>query len=82
MFGTCTSPFQAGLLLYWRQNVVQHHINKEICTKKKNSVVLVRKRTVPTDRPPHVGEVSANFLRIEGVAWSAQRIPTAIFSVF
>jgi hypothetical protein len=26
-----------------------------------NSVALVRKRTIPTERPPHVGEVSANF---------------------
>jgi hypothetical protein len=26
-----------------------------------NSVVLVRKRTIPTERPPHVGEVSDNF---------------------
>jgi hypothetical protein len=42
---------------------------------------LVRKPTIP-ERPPHVGEVSANFLRIEGVAWSAQRIPSAINSVF
>jgi hypothetical protein len=25
-----------------------------------------------------VGEVSANFLRVEGVVWSAQRIPMAI----
>jgi hypothetical protein len=30
-------------------------------THKTNSVVLVRKRTIPTERPPHVGEVSANF---------------------
>jgi hypothetical protein len=29
--------------------------------QKKNSVVLVRKRTTPTERPPFVGEVSANF---------------------
>jgi hypothetical protein len=43
---------------------------------------LVRKRTITTERPPLVGEVSANFLRIEGVAWSAQRIPTAVISVF
>jgi hypothetical protein len=28
---------------------------------KLNSVVLVRKRTIPTERPPFVGEVSANF---------------------
>ena len=33
---------------------------------KKNSVALVRTRTIPTERPPPVGEVSANFLRIEG----------------
>jgi hypothetical protein len=29
--------------------------------KQKNSAVLVRKRTLPTERPPLVGEVSANF---------------------
>jgi hypothetical protein len=29
-------------------------------TKKLNSVALVRKRTIPTERPPLFGEVSAN----------------------
>ena len=28
---------------------------------KLNSVALVRERTIPTERPPPVGEVSANF---------------------
>jgi len=28
---------------------------------KQNSVALVRTRTIPTERPPPVGEVSANF---------------------
>jgi hypothetical protein len=28
---------------------------------KLNSVALVRKRTIPTEQPPLVGEVSANF---------------------
>jgi hypothetical protein len=28
---------------------------------KKNPWLLVRKRTIPTERPPLVGEVSANF---------------------
>jgi len=28
---------------------------------RKYSVALVRKRTIPTERPPPVGEVSANF---------------------
>jgi hypothetical protein len=46
--------------------------------KELNSVASVRKRTIPTERPPLVGEVSANFLPVEGVAWSAQRIPTAV----
>jgi hypothetical protein len=29
--------------------------------KKKTPWLLVRKRTIPTERPPLVGEVSANF---------------------
>jgi hypothetical protein len=29
--------------------------------KKKNSEALVRERTIPTDRPPLVSEVTANF---------------------
>jgi hypothetical protein len=41
--------------------------NKE----KKNSMASVCKRTIPTERPPLVSEVSANVLRIEGVTWSA-----------
>jgi hypothetical protein len=43
-----------------------------------NSVALVRKRTIPTERPLLVGEISANFWGVEGVAWSEQRIPTAV----
>jgi hypothetical protein len=27
----------------------------------KKSVAGVRKRTVPTERPPHIGEVTVNF---------------------
>jgi hypothetical protein len=40
-----------------------------------------RERTIPTERPPIVGEVSTNFCG-EGVAWSARQNPTAVFSVF
>jgi hypothetical protein len=47
-----------------------------------NSLALVRKQTIQTERPPLVVEVSANILRIEGVTWSAQQIRTAVFSVF
>ena len=35
--------------------------NKSYKLKKKNSVALVRERTIPTERPPPDGEVSANF---------------------
>jgi hypothetical protein len=30
---------------------------------------LVRKRTIPTDRPPLVNEIYANFCGLKGVAW-------------
>jgi hypothetical protein len=32
-----------------------------IYIKQTNKVALVRERTIPTERPPPVGEVSANF---------------------
>jgi hypothetical protein len=41
-------------------------------------VAVVRKRTIPTERSPLVGEVSANFWGVEGAASSAQWIPTAV----
>jgi hypothetical protein len=50
--------------------------------KKTNSMAPVRKRTIPTERPPLVSEVSASFLWIEGATWSAWLIPTAVFSAF
>jgi hypothetical protein len=40
-----------------------------------------RERTIPTQRLPLVGEVSANLCG-QSAAWSAQRIPTAVFSDF
>ena len=49
-----------------------------IIKTKLNSVALVRERTIPTERPPPVGEVSANFCGQMGVTWSAQRVHTAV----
>jgi hypothetical protein len=40
-------------------NLMIQIINKK--TKKKNSGALVRRQTIPTERPPLIGEVSANF---------------------
>jgi hypothetical protein len=37
----------------------------------RHSVARVRKRTTPTERPRLIGEVSANFLRMEEDTWSA-----------
>jgi hypothetical protein len=70
------------------ENTVSHPATLENLRRKKsllllqfpsklNSVALVRKPTIPTERSPLV-EISANFLRIEGVARSAQRISTAV----
>jgi hypothetical protein len=45
---------------YALQNKQNEYINTRTKTKL-NSVALVRERTIPTERPPPVGEVSANF---------------------
>ena len=58
------------------QRNITVHLRRSSC--KKLSVALVRKRTIPTERPPPVGEVSANFCGYRGVTWSAHRIPTAV----
>jgi hypothetical protein len=46
--------------IYDKKNTVSQ-LNDKQRKKQTNSAVLVRKRTIPTERPPHVGEVSANF---------------------
>jgi hypothetical protein len=43
-------------------------------TRLTDSVVLVRERTVPTERSLLVGEVSAKFCGYRDVAWSVWRI--------
>jgi hypothetical protein len=45
-------------------------------------MVWVREQTIPAVWSPLVGEVIANFFRIEGATWWASQIPTAVFSVF
>ena len=41
--------------------MLRYVIIASMLKKKKISVALVRERTIPTERPPPVGEVSANF---------------------
>jgi hypothetical protein len=43
------------------QTESQGKTENEMMPYKKNSGALVRKRTIPTERPPLVGEGSANF---------------------
>jgi hypothetical protein len=57
------------------------NIKIEVYHNKTNSVALVRERIIPTERPPLVGEVSANLCWQRGVVWSARGIPTAVFSI-
>jgi hypothetical protein len=47
-----------------------------------NSVALVHKRTTTTERPPPVGEASANLCGQRDVARSAWQIPMAIILDF
>jgi hypothetical protein len=42
-------------------NILERKEDKWAIVKKLNSVALARERTITTERPPLVGEVSANF---------------------
>jgi hypothetical protein len=49
---------------------------------KNNELRGLSEWTIPAEWTPLVGEVNANFLRMEGVVWSAQQITKAVFSIF
>ena len=67
-----TAPLASVQTAIW---ITMHVITSSQPNLKLNSVALVRERTIPTERPPPVGEVSANFCGYRGVTWSAQRVP-------
>jgi hypothetical protein len=48
-------------IMLWDGHKSKTEKNVVICFLKLNSVVLVRKRTIPTERPQPADEVSANF---------------------
>jgi hypothetical protein len=50
--------------------------------KKLNSVALVRKRTIPTERPPLVGEISANLCGWRVLRGQRNEFPELLMSVF
>jgi hypothetical protein len=57
-------------------------LNGSIQYKKLNSVAVVRKRTVPTERPPLVGEVSANLCGQRVLRGQRNEFPSPLISVF
>ena len=61
---SCSTVPAFVLHLFRHRDRMDHGV--AICLGHTNSVALVRERTIPTERPPPVGEVSTNFLRIEG----------------
>jgi hypothetical protein len=50
--------------------------------KKLNSVAVVRKRTIPTELPPLVGEVSAKFCGQKVLRGQRNEFPRPLISVF
>ena len=57
-----TVALKVLVLLFRVQSVRAHRVF--VCLLRRGliySVALVRERTIPTERPPPVGEVSANF---------------------
>jgi acyl-CoA synthetase (AMP-forming)/AMP-acid ligase II len=52
------SRIMVVMLIYHRHKLIDLITKLIIITN--NSVALVRERTIPTERPPLVGEVSAN----------------------
>jgi hypothetical protein len=53
--------FESPALRGWQRSPNDKQKTNKQTNKQTNSVVLVRKRTIPTERPPLVGEISANF---------------------
>jgi hypothetical protein len=54
----------------------------DLIYKKLNSVALVRKRTIPTVRPLHVGEVSAKLCGYKVLRGHRNEFPRQLISVF
>jgi hypothetical protein len=52
--------------LFNRKDVRRKETHPKNTKLKLNSLALVRERTIPTERPPPVDEVSAKLLRVEG----------------
>jgi hypothetical protein len=79
VLNTCSYLHQ---ILYVR-HVSRRHLNGALHKLLKlNFVVLVAQRTIPTERPPHVGEVSADFCGQRVTRGQRNGSPRRLISVF
>jgi hypothetical protein len=69
-----------ALSLMWTH--LSEHIGVCIIKLKLNSVAVVRKRTIPTERPPLVGEVSANLYGQRVLRGQRNEFPRPLISRF
>jgi hypothetical protein len=63
-FRVLENTLLAGKACLWNSTYIQLQYSMlipKVSLTKLNSVTLVRERTIPTERPPLVGEVIANF---------------------
>jgi hypothetical protein len=69
-------------MMYVVEMIRWHYVHTPKKTNKANSVALVRKRTIPTERPPLVGEVSATFSGERVSRGQRNESPRPLISVF
>jgi hypothetical protein len=68
--------------LWWTMETDKWNKNNWIDKNKTNSAALVRQRTIPTERPPLIGEVRANFSGYRMSRGHRNKCPRPLISVF
>jgi hypothetical protein len=76
-----TSKCLSDQLVIW-DTVGRFRYTEMAINMRMNSVALVRKRTIPTERPPHDDEVSANFCGYRVSRGQRNGSPQLLISVF
>jgi hypothetical protein len=75
-----TSMVTTHVFAYWYD--IPHFVLQLPEEKKKNSVAVVRKQTIPTEWPPLVSEVSANLCGKRVLRGQRNKFPRPLISVF
>jgi hypothetical protein len=74
--------FIRWLSLNTRKTYCIYPSNLKLKKRKLNSVAVVHKQTIPTERPPLVGEVSANLCGWRVLRGQRNEFPRPLISVF